>query len=49
MIKHTDVAEERNASIFRVAELVPVDAGATLKVETARSPETSERLIPTRH
>ena len=35
MIKHTDVAEEWNASIFRVAELVPVDAGVTLKIETA--------------
>jgi hypothetical protein len=35
MIKHTDVVEERNASIFRVAELVPLDGGVTLKIETA--------------
>jgi hypothetical protein len=44
MIQHTDVAEELNASIFRVAEPVPVDAGVTLKIETARPPK---RLILT--
>jgi hypothetical protein len=40
--------EEESACIFRVAELFRVDAEVTLKMETARSCETLERLIPTR-
>jgi len=50
VIKHTDVAEERNASIFRVAELVPVDGGVAVKIKTATPPppKTLEPLIPTR-